>query len=62
MRRRRLMPALARLLPEYPDINVEVTVDYGLTDLVAQRYDAAVRLGEQVAKDMVADVVKVVVA
>jgi DNA-binding transcriptional LysR family regulator len=56
------MPALARLLPEYPDINVEVTVDYGLTDLVAQRYDAAVRLGEQVAKDMVADVVKVVVA
>jgi|SRR5271165_4675788 len=49
-----LMPALERLLPEYPDINVEVTVDYGLTDLVAQRYDAGVRLGEQVAKDMVA--------
>src|SRR5271165_5618187 len=49
-----LMPALERLLPEYPDINVEVTVDYGLTDLVAERFDAGVRLGEQVEKDMVA--------
>ncbi len=43
-----------RLLPQYPDINVEITVDYGLTDVVAERYDAGVRLGEQVAKDMVA--------
>jgi len=49
-----LMPALERLLPEYPDIKVEITVDYGLTDVVAERYDAGVRLGEQVAKDMVA--------
>jgi DNA-binding transcriptional LysR family regulator len=49
-----LMPALERLLPDYPDIKVEVTVDYGLTDVVAERYDAGVRLGEQVAKDMVA--------
>jgi len=49
-----LEPALTRLLPEYPDINVEIIVDYGLTDIVAERYDAGVRLGEQVAKDMVA--------
>ncbi len=49
-----LWPALAKLLPKYPDINVEVVVDYGLTNIVAERYDAGVRLGEQVAKDMIA--------
>ena len=49
-----LEPALAKLLPDYPDINVEIIVDYGLTDIVADRYDAGVRLGEQVAKDMIA--------
>jgi DNA-binding transcriptional LysR family regulator len=49
-----LWPALAKLLPEYPDIKVEIVVDYGLTDIVAERYDAGVRLGEQVAKDMIA--------
>ena len=49
-----LEPALAKLLPDYPDINVEIIVDYGLTDIVAERYDAGVRLGEQVAKDMIA--------
>ena len=49
-----LLPKLAKLLPKYPDIKVEVIVDYGLTDIVAQRYDAGVRSGEQVAKDMVA--------
>ena len=49
-----LAPALEKILPNYPDINVEVTVDYGLTDIVAERYDAGVRLGEQVAKDMIA--------
>lgn len=47
-------PALAKLLPRYPDIDVELTIDQGLTDIVAERYDAGVRLGEQVAKDMVA--------
>jgi DNA-binding transcriptional LysR family regulator len=47
-------PAVAKFLPKYPDIKVEVIVDYGLTDIVAERYDAGVRLGEQVAKDMVA--------
>jgi DNA-binding transcriptional LysR family regulator len=49
-----LMPALERLLPEYPDIKVEIIVEYGLINVVAERYDAGVRLGEQVAKDMVA--------
>jgi DNA-binding transcriptional LysR family regulator len=49
-----LWPTLAKLLPEYPDIHVELVVDYGLTNIVAERYDAGVRIGEQVAKDMIA--------
>jgi DNA-binding transcriptional LysR family regulator len=49
-----LVPALTRLLPHYPDIKVELSVDYGLTDIVAERFDAGVRLGEQVARDMIA--------
>src|ERR1700761_2389124 len=49
-----IWPALSKLLPRYPDIQVELVVDYGLTDIVAERYDAGVRLGEQVAKDMIA--------
>lgn len=49
-----LWPALTRLLPDYPAIRVEVAVEQGLTDIVAGRFDAGVRLGEQVAKDMVA--------
>jgi DNA-binding transcriptional LysR family regulator len=49
-----LWPALATLLPRYPDIKVEVNIDYGFTDIVAERFDAGVRLGEQVAKDMIA--------
>ena len=49
-----LWPAVSRLLPRYPDVRVEIAVDYGLTDIVAERYDAGVRLGEQVARDMVA--------
>src|SRR6202453_3935695 len=43
-----LWPKLARLLREYPDIKVEIVTDYGLTDIVAERYDAGVRLGERV--------------
>lgn len=49
-----LWPTLEKLLPDYPDIHVEIVVDYGLTDIVAERYDAGIRLGEQVAKDMIA--------
>ncbi len=49
-----LLPALTKFLPQYPDINVEVSIDYGLTDIVAQRFDAGIRSGGQVAKDMIA--------
>ena len=49
-----LHPVLAKLLPDHPDLQIEIIVDYGLTDIVAQGYDAGVRLGEQVAKDMIA--------
>ncbi len=49
-----LQPTLTRLLPEYPDIRVEVAVDYSLIDVVAEGFDAGVRLGEQVARDMIA--------
>ena len=47
-----LWPALRRLLPDYPDIKVETVVDYGLTDIVAERIDAGIRLGGMVAKGM----------
>ena len=49
-----LWPKLTKFLRDYPDIKVEITVEYGLTDIVAQRYDAGVRSGEQVARDMIA--------
>ena len=49
-----LLPKLAKLLPAYPDIKVEIVVDYGLSNIVAEGYDAGVRSGEQVAKDMIA--------
>jgi len=49
-----LWPRLLPLMKEYPDIHVELNVDYGLTDIAAQRFDAGVRLGDQVDKDMIA--------
>jgi DNA-binding transcriptional LysR family regulator len=49
-----LLPKLTKFLTEYPDVKVEITIDYGLTDIVAERFDAGVRSGEQVAKDMIA--------
>ncbi|MGH7022306.1 MAG: LysR family transcriptional regulator, partial [Caulobacteraceae bacterium] len=49
-----LWPAIRRLLPDYPDIQVELTGESALTDIVAGRYDAGVRLGELVDKDMIA--------
>lgn len=49
-----LWPALEKFLPRYPDIRVELTVDNGLANIVAERFDAGVRLGEQLAKDMIA--------
>lgn len=49
-----LRPALDKLLTQYPDINIELIVDYGLINIVEQRFDAGVRLGEQIDKDMLA--------
>lgn len=49
-----LLPKLAQLLPDYPDVQVELSIDYGLTDIVAQRFDAGIRFGDQVARDMIA--------
>jgi DNA-binding transcriptional LysR family regulator len=49
-----LWPRLRTLLQDYPDIEVEVIVDYGLTDIVAERYDAGVRIGGIIARDMIA--------
>ncbi|GGE40238.1 LysR family transcriptional regulator [Agaricicola taiwanensis] len=48
-----LWPKLQSFLPKYPDIRVEVMLDNGLTDIVTERYDAGVRMGEQLAKDMI---------
>jgi DNA-binding transcriptional LysR family regulator len=47
-------PALRTLLPNYPDIKVEIIIDFGLTDIIAEQIDAGVRPGEIVDKDMVA--------
>jgi DNA-binding transcriptional LysR family regulator len=49
-----LWPKLVPLLRKYPEVEVEIITDYGLTDIVTERYDAGVRPGEQVAKDMIA--------
>ena len=49
-----LWPKLKRFLQRYPEVKVEIIIDYGLTDIVAERFDAGVRSGEQVAKDMIA--------
>ena len=49
-----LWPKLTKFLRHHPDIKIEIIIDYGLTDIVAQRFDAGVRSGEQVAKDMIA--------
>lgn len=49
-----LLPAMREMLAQNPDVKVEITVDYGLADVVADRFDAGVRLGGDVAKDMIA--------
>lgn len=49
-----LWPKLSKVLHEYPDIKIEIGIDYGLTDIVAERFDAGVRRGERVEKDMIA--------
>lgn len=49
-----LLPRLAPVMRDYPEIRIEIINDYGMADIVAQRYDIGVRLGDQVAKDMIA--------
>ncbi|MBK5568965.1 LysR family transcriptional regulator [Ensifer sp. SSB1] len=49
-----VLPAVKRLMADYPEINVELSIEQRLVDLVAERFDAGVRLGERVEKDMIA--------
>jgi DNA-binding transcriptional LysR family regulator len=49
-----LWPTLEKLLPDFPDVHVELHIESGFTDIVEERFDAGVRLGESIAKDMVA--------
>jgi DNA-binding transcriptional LysR family regulator len=49
-----IWPKLARVLKDYPDIKIELVTEYGLTDIVSEKYDAGVRLGETVASGMIA--------
>lgn len=49
-----LWPVISRLVRDYPDVTVELSIDSSLADIVSDRFDAGVRLGEQVAKDMIA--------
>lgn len=49
-----LWPKISSILADYPHLNVEISIAYGFIDIVAQRFDAAVRLGDQIAKDMIA--------
>jgi DNA-binding transcriptional LysR family regulator len=49
-----VLPALTKVLPDHPDIKVEIVIDYGLTNIVAEQYDAGIRPGELVARDMIA--------
>jgi DNA-binding transcriptional LysR family regulator len=49
-----LWPRLAKILPQYPDLHVEISSDYRMVDIAAERYDIGVRWGDQVEKDMIA--------
>jgi DNA-binding transcriptional LysR family regulator len=49
-----LWPKLSKVLASYPDIKVEISINYGLIDIVAERFDAGVRAGDQIARDMIA--------
>ena len=49
-----IRPKLAAFLAEFPDIHVEITIDYGFTNIVRERFDAGIRLGESISKDMIA--------
>lgn len=49
-----LWPAVAKMLSDYPEVSVEISIDGQLTDIIADRFDAGIRLGEQIEKDMIA--------
>ncbi|MEM5438698.1 LysR substrate-binding domain-containing protein [Paraburkholderia diazotrophica] len=49
-----IWPKIAKVLPQYPDIKIELSIDYALRDIVADRFDIGVRSGDQVARDMIA--------
>lgn len=49
-----LWPAVSKLIASYPEVSVEISIDSHLTDIIADRFDAGIRLGEQIAKDMIA--------
>ncbi|EIK94399.1 regulatory protein LysR [Pseudomonas sp. M47T1] len=49
-----LRPMLPKFLKQYPDIHVEISIDYGFTNIVSERFDAGIRLGESISKDMIA--------
>ena len=49
-----LWPALAKFLSDYPDIHVDLIIDNTLRDIVAERFDAGIRMGEALARDMIA--------
>jgi len=49
-----LRPVLAKFLKDYPDITLELYVDYGFTNVVEERFDAGIRMGESISKDMIA--------
>ncbi|HFI8069357.1 TPA: DNA-binding transcriptional regulator PgrR, partial [Escherichia coli] len=49
-----LLPAMRTFLKSHPEIDIQLTIDYGLTDVVSERFDAGVRLGGEMDKDMIA--------
>ncbi|MYN29428.1 LysR family transcriptional regulator [Duganella levis] len=49
-----LWPKLSPIMHDYPDVKIDINVDYSMTNIVSQRFDAGVRLGDQVEKDMIA--------
>lgn len=49
-----IMPVLPRFFKEFPEITVEIAIDYGFTNIVEQRFDAGIRLGESISRDMIA--------
>jgi DNA-binding transcriptional LysR family regulator len=49
-----LWPKLKELLRDYPDISIEININYGMIDIVAERFDAGVRSGDLIAQDMIA--------